>query len=328
MVTIEESKNEQIRFFNHLKAIYSDNVRFPLYIAELLNVGRSAAYGRIAGNIFLSTHELAVLNDKFKVPVKKKYFSNKNPKVGFEITAFGNSYSLLNWMTDILQLFENFAKDPDAHLYYMGSNLHLFYYYSTPNLAAFYIFWLHKYCLNDDSYDMKKFSIKKALELPEVKVAAKLWKVYQKISSTEIWTRYILITTLDKIKEMRRDNIFESEKDYITLSNDIIKVMNSLDRQAEHGHKLDDPKTKYNLYSLELKHESNMAIVKAHDTLHLFDLFNNRTVLMTLDADFCKAQLKDFELKLRKSKPLSTGNRQERHRIINEYKEELSKLLK
>ncbi len=326
MTTVSASQLSQINYFKELKKAHKSKRNFADLIGDLLGIKLSAAYARIRGEQFISYHDMEILNAYFKVPIKDKYFSLKNPRVGFEVTAFGIKYPLYSWMSDLLKLFETYSKDPDAHIYYMGSNLHLFYNFSTPNLAAFYIFWLHKFCLSSPTYKSQKFSIKNALKQPEVPIATKLWKKYQEISSTEIWTRYILITTIDKIKEMRRDKFFESEKDYQVLLQDIFKVMEDLDDQAEVGRKKDYPDAVYNLYSLELKHESNMAIVKAHGSLHLFNLLNNRTILMSMDEDFCGAQLHDFTSKLKNSKPLSTGNRQERHRIMNEYKEEMAKL--
>ncbi len=327
MITIDNIKEEQIEFFNQLEKLSSSPKSFIAEISDLLNIARTAVYARRNGTVFISIYEQALLNEHFAKFYRKKFFSHYTRKVRFEVSSISKHYTVHKWLSDTLQLLTPIAKDPDAHIYYTGANLHLFYNFSTPKLAAFYIYWLHKYILQSPEYQLLPFSWKRMVQTEEVKLATQIWKKYQEISSTEIWTRYILITTLDKIKEMRRDKFFESDKEYKALSEDIIEIMALLDQQAELGHKIDNIHAKYSLFSLESKHESNCAIIKYGHSSSFFDLLNNRTIMMTTDKDFCEAQLREFKQKIKNSKPLSSTNRTERTRILSEYRAELMKAI-
>lgn len=322
----KQARAKQVERFEKIKQSLPSHISIKQVVMGLFNVSESTAYRYTTGITLMVMYEVELLNKAFPEVVSTEARSMATSKITAEISRSGHKkYTIPEQLNDVLKELQMVEKDSQACIYSMSANLSLFYIYSQPQLAAFHFYWLRRSILGSRDYDYKVFDLNEEMNKPEVKLAGEIWNVFQNISSTEIWTKYTVLTYLAKINEVKTAGLFKQEADRQEILDAMLRVMQLLNEQSITGIKNNNKHVHFHLYSNETHNNNNYTIIKMNNKLHFYLLHNIKSVLMCHQQDFCAIEMADFENYLRQGVPLSVNNGQTRKRIMHEYYEAIMK---
>jgi hypothetical protein len=152
----------QINLFNHVKSVLPSNLSLADEIADLLEVSVDSAYRRIRGEKQISFEEIQKLSNHFKISIDK-ILNLKSDSILFSGSYLQHKdFDFLKYLDDnIYKNLAYIASFEQKELIYFSKDIHLFYYCTYPELAAFKFFVWMKTLLQYPAYASEKFSLEK-----------------------------------------------------------------------------------------------------------------------------------------------------------------------
>jgi hypothetical protein len=298
------SDNIQSIFLEQIKSKLKPNTSFADELAELLSISRDSAYRRIRGETILSLDESKLLCLRYGVSLDN-LISGSGSMVSFHYRVVdGINFTFENWLKSILTNLETFAKD-----------IPVFYYFNSPLLGPFKMFFWMSSVLKDESFRSVKFS-PELVPAGLITVGNKIYRLYSETPRIEIWSEETLSVTLRQIEFYHECGFFAEPAYAVRLCDEYLSLVREIRSWATVGYK-GKPEFKFNLYKNDLLIGDNTIFFRMGDKRVTFIPFNTMNILTTADDSFCK-KTEDYLINLTsKSILISTSGEKDRNKFFN-----------
>ena len=321
---MEEGFNVQKKFFNELKAKLPFNLSLANVVADELSISIDSAYRRIRGESDLSLKEFNLLSSKFSVPTDIVFSKSQN-YASFKYRSIQcNHYDLKSYFNSIaeeIKLLEHFGI---KEIIYSALDLPIFYYFIFPKLAAFKIFFWKRSVFEFPKLNDLHFNFN-IIDDNDLERSHNMLKNYLAIPNiTEVWSEDTINATLRQIRFYNEIEIFESKQDIIYILDDLKKVLNHIEKQAEFGYKfypgtdfpINSDKNNFKLYFNKLTLSENMILLKSKYTNKVHLGYNVLNILTTNDEEFFNDAHEFYQKIIKNSTLLSVISERERQRFF------------
>jgi len=322
---MEEGFNVQKRFFQELKTKLPSNLSLANVVADELNVSIDSAYRRIRGESDLSLFEFDLLSSRFDVSTEAVLSKNhKNVLFGYRNINQAN-FDFGSYFQSLIEEIRSLEQYGLKEIIYSALDLPMFYYFLFPKLAAFKLYFWRRNVFNYTKTDEKLY---KFANIPEEELnrSLKMARAYLKIPTTEIWSEETLNSTLRQVDFYYQMGLFETQQEIVDILDDIRKVIDHVQKQAEMGMKFIPGSTimdnvsdqnNFKIYHNEVTLSENVVIVKLEhfNVVHLGH--NVLNILTTSNPQFCDDSINFVDKVIKNSTLISVSAEKERNRFFN-----------
>ena len=316
----------QSLFFEQIRKRLSPHVSFVDELAELLDISRDSAYRRMRGETVLSLDEVKKLSVRFKISVDS-IISPSADSALFQYRAVNNSdFTFKEWLKTIDENLSMLRSFPKGELWYFAKDIPVFYYFNSPLLSAFKMYFWMSSVLRYNEYRNTKFSAS-SVQKELTALGRKIYDQYTSIPRTEIWSEETLNVTLRQI-EFYNDCGFFSDPSYgIQLCDEYAVLLSNIRSWAEIGYK-EKKESTFDLYKNDLLIADNTILFKIGDKRMVFLPYNTLNILSTTHEAFCQ-QADDYLMNLvSKSDKISTSGEKQRNSFFNQMEEKIRRVKK
>lgn len=313
----------QVKFFQHIKTLLPPYKSLVDEISEILDISNDSSYRRIRGEKSIDLDEIKKLSQHFKISLDQQLNLQSDAIIfnGKLNTYTSNNYE--QWLADVHQQLQLVNTFKNRHIYFLIKDIPPFYIFHVPELAAFKHFFWMKSILHYDNLKGKKFSISENIKNDFEEICKNIAKLYNQISSTEIWNLECINSTLRQIEFYQEMHVFASVDDLSIVYNKLIDLINHIEKQAEAGSKFlvgeqaRPESVPYRLFVNELILGDNtfMADLDGHRVTFL-----NHSVLYFVssrDVNFNNAMFDNLDNLIKKSTLISSVGEKERIQFFN-----------
>ena len=313
-------------FLEEIKKRLPQHVSFADELAEVLNISRDSAYRRIRGETVLSLDEVNQICKKFSVSVDT-ILSPSSQMVSFQnrfVTE--DDFTFKKWLESIEGNLDKILSFPEHEMIISAKDIPIFYYFNTPQLAAFKMFFWMKSVLCYHDYHDKTFDValvpKSLLALGE-----RIHDKFTSTSRTELWSEDTIHASLRQIEFYHECSFFSSPDQGGRLCDELLQVMRRVRDWAAQG-KNDTGGKPYNLFKNEILIADNTFLFRMKDRREIFINHNTLNILTTRQQSFC-VQTEHYLLNLlNKATKISGTGERERVRFFNTIEEKIKALKK
>lgn len=318
------TNNIQTAFLEEVKKRLLPNLSLADELAEALHISRDSAYRRIRGETVLSLDEARILSNKYGVSVDS-ILSNTGEMVSFHYRMVDTKhFTFTQWLKSILNNLETLLPYPDKQLIYFAKDIPVFYYFNSPLIGPFKMFFWMNSVLRDEGYRGVKFSpelVPKEL----IALGEKIWKRYTETPKIEIWSDETLNVTLRQIEFYYECGFFADPKYALELCDEYLVIIKEIRTWAAKGYR-EKPEYQFNLYKNDLLIADNTIFFRMGDKRVTFIPYNTMNILTTTHEVFCK-QTEDYLVNLTtKSILISTTGEKDRNKFFNLMEEKIHQL--
>jgi hypothetical protein len=318
------TNNIQTAFLEEVKKRLLPNLSLADELAEALHISRDSAYRRIRGETVLSLDEARILSNKYGVSVDS-ILSNTGEMVSFHYRMVDTkNFTFTQWLRSILNNLETLLPYPDKQLIYFAKDIPVFYYFNSPLIGPFKMFFWMNSVLRDEGYRGVKFSpdlVPKEL----IALGEKIWKRYTETPKIEIWSDETLNVTLRQIEFYYECGFFADPKYAEQLCDEYLVIIKEIRSWAAKGYR-EKPEYQFNLYKNDLLIADNTIFFRMGDKRVTFIPYNTMNILTTTHEVFCK-QTEDYLVNLTtKSILISTTGEKDRNKFFNLMEEKIHHL--
>jgi hypothetical protein len=204
-------KNQQ-QLLEFAKKKAETSTSFVEELADLLNVSTDSAYRRMRGDTDLSFEEAILVVNKYGISLEQVVSSKS---YSFEYLSFNSVSDFVKYLENINQELIAIRK-ADGEVIYQASELPFFYNLGSDYFLAFKFYtWqkYQKYIQNNYVFDMAKICNNQDF-IYFKDLCNKIYRNYQRINCTEIWTDDTLNSTIKQLKYYKDLGVFADASQY------------------------------------------------------------------------------------------------------------------
>lgn len=321
---MEEGINVQRKFFEELKAKLPSNLSMANVVAEELNISIDSAYRRIRGESDLSLQEFDRLTSKYNISTDV-VLSKSNSSVHFDYMSIDSqNFGFENYFNSLTEEIKSMQRHGLKELIYLALDLPLFYYFLFPKLAAFKVYFWERNVFNFPGINNQKFDFN-LISAEEFEKSHKMLRIYQNVPTIEIWSEETLNSTLRQINFYNEMGIFEKRQDILEILEDVKKVVNHIEKQAELGYKfypeselpVNGDKNNFKIYHNEVTLSENVVLIRLNNINVVHIGHNVLNILTTNNQHFFDDTLNFANRVMKNSTLMSVTAEKERKRFFN-----------
>ncbi|MEX1241342.1 MAG: helix-turn-helix domain-containing protein [Cyclobacteriaceae bacterium] len=305
----------QKRFLDELKKVSGRPGSFADEIAQLLGLSTDSIYRRMRGDTVLSLEEVQKLCIHFHFSIDA-LLSPSPERVNFRQRIISHEgYTLFDWIKTLRRNLAMMCDAAEKNILCSGKDIPLLYYFHSPELASFKMYFWMKSMFYYPAYQTGKY---KHSAVPEeyLQVVSDIWEYYSRIDSTEIWTEDCVDVTLNQIEFYHRCGFFEDREEGLHLCEVFRSLLTRVKHWALNGLK-DDRSGKLRLYKNEILLADNTVLFKVNNQRIVFIPHNMIAVISTTHQSYCEQTEKDIRSYVDRSAVLSTTGEKERNIFFN-----------
>jgi hypothetical protein len=314
--------NIQQHLFEVIKSKIPDNFSCPDKIAEILQIGTSAAYRRINGKTAITLDELVILCKQFSIsldeilkytPEKGAFFQLINPAVR------ENYIHYIKQLHDILLELKS-----NGELFFTARDIPIYHFLNFFELLSFKLYAEHISNTSDiSSYDdfcsrLNKDKI--------VKISEQVTDIYKQIPSKEIWTYQSIDLTLRLIEYHQDTGAFANENTILLLLEQLAELVDTIKKYATAGNK-GNMKTPFFMFlcSIDINHDS-MLLRNGDKLIYNIPLFAGNDIVSN-DMSVCDIAEKRINNLMSKSTLISEVSSKERFQFFQTLQNKIADLV-
>jgi hypothetical protein len=224
----------QIYFLNRIKDLIPEQNSFTDELAKVLEISNDSVYRRLRGETLLSVNEIYELCTYYNISFD--LFTHQAKNIAFHYDSLGSSAGFRTYLTSILNDMLQIERAEDKQIIYAAIDVPIFHHFKYPELSAFKMFYWMKAVVNVPALADKKFSINHIS--PEfADIGTKIYEVYCKIPSIEIWTDETINSLIKQIEFYWDSGNFDTQEDALKVCEQAKLEIETLNKQAEISHK-------------------------------------------------------------------------------------------
>lgn len=331
---ISDSDRLQSILFDRIKDILPDKKGLPAEIADLLDIGINAAYGRINGKTPLKFSEVVTIATHFQQSLDE-LVGDINPGIVpfFPSSLQQKAPGMASYLKGLKEIMKELLEDQATGIIIASKDLPTFQLFQFPELLQFKMFFWRKTMFDDPSLRSEKFSLGFNSHERETTngLCLDIARMYAQLDSTEVWTAELVYGLVKQIRYYHELGQFETSDDSLKLLVQAEDMVNFLQKMAEEGKKLlvDNPNYKggaYDLYRQDLIVNDNVISLILNNQVRTFHVYNSIEYLHTghqIYGNQVRAWLENLP---KRSVAISTFNEKSRVMYFNELRSQLKKL--
>ena len=315
--------NLQSKVIDHIvKGRVHDNTPVVREIADVLSISLDSAYRRLRGDTDLTANELEKLCVHYSISIDS--LLNQNAEMvsftfrGTNTQPFSYSHYLEMMIRD-LQRLEEYKQ---TRIIYDAKDIPIFYHFVFPELAEFKgLFWEKTVYQNTSS--KKKYFCLDSLDERNIDMGNKIFQLYCKIASIEIWNDEVLNSLLSQIRYYHESGFIQSRAVTEKLLTKVLELIDHLEYQAESGSKMpagnrhDTTDGNFQLYYNEVVIGYNSLLLEYDEKREFHIGHNIINTLICNNKDFCDFTYEQKRKMLGHSILISTTAGKERTKFFN-----------
>jgi hypothetical protein len=318
----------QQELFKVLKSKIPGHLSAADEIAKILAISADSAYRRMRGEKPVSLEEVSKLCSHFKISVDQLMNIQTNAFLFFGKNVNSKSFSINEYLGTMLEYMNFMHNFKSKELFYMCKDIPIFHHFHFRDLAAFkYYFWM-KSLLHFPEFNNRKFSLD---EYPNqtFEMGCKNLKLYNEMTSYELWNFESLNSTLRQIEFYHDSNLFVSDAEAARVYDALENFIDHLQKQAELGYKFDaddasmKPLGGFKMYFNEIVTLDNSILAVLDESKVAFQNHTVVNFMMTRDMPFCNHMHETVQMLMRKSTLISSVSEKERLRFFKRMREKV-----
>lgn len=318
----------QLHFFDLIRQHLPAYISMVHEVAEVLEISYDSAYRRLRGEKELSMDELKKLSTIYNISIDTLFNIDRKDTLfnTFTLSHTDGFEQLLKLISDQLARIQ---VSDFRELIMVSRDLPIFYFFNFPALAAFKLLFWRKILVNntlsrDVSFDLAN------VPADYLAIGNQMLNLYLKIPSVEIWNQETFTRIMQQIAFCSVSGFFRNKQDAVILFEDLTRLINNLQIQAELGAKclpenLENTvgEAQFNVYTNEIMIIDNIAFAKTGDKETAFLTYNSMDVLVTHDPLFCGMIQSTLARILKTGNHISGTSALERNRFFSQIYEKL-----
>lgn len=316
----------QSLFFEQIRRIVPSHVSFVDELAEILDISRDSAYRRMRGETVLSLDEVKKLCNRYRISVDSIISPTTDIALFQYQTVHKDGLSFKEWLKTIfdkLNLLRNFK---GAELWYFAKDIPVFYYFNSPLLSSFKMYFWMSAVLRYEEFRNSKFH---AEIVPDelITLGQKIYDHYTSIRRTEIWSEETLNVTLRQIEFYYDCGFFTESSCPVQLCDEYSRLLKNIRSWAEAGYK-DQKESEFDLYKNDLLIADNTILFKMAEKRMVFIPYNTLNILSTSNEAFCRQTDDYLKNLISKSEKISTTGEKQRNAFFNKMEDKIASVKK
>lgn len=281
--------NIQQSFFQSCKE-KSKASHFAQEVADLLHINPDAAYRRIRGTTALTLDEIVIISRFYHVSFDTS-MTFQSKMVPFQFNAmFKDKFHIIEYLTGIAGALQNMATKKSGHISMTAMDLPYFRQFGYKSLSRFKLFFWQRSVLNLESHRHKKFDSDEVIEDYE-DIVDLINLYYHGVPSYEIWAPETMESTIKQVQYYVDSGLFESERDFENICDDLEDLLDKLEREAETGKKtiLNEHgsfTSSFKMYQSDIFISNNCVQASIGNEVYTYITFNSFNHLMTYAPEF------------------------------------------
>lgn len=313
----------QQEFITRLKEALPANKSLVDELSDILKVSNDSAYRRIRGETALTIDEVSKLCAYYRIPFDH-FVQGESGKssVTFQYSHLSSDFMRFDeYLSSLLHQMEIIRKTDPKEIIWCAEDVPIFHHFRHPKLSAFKLFYWSKSILSAPEYEDIKFnaSLMPATALEKVK---RIYDLYQKIPSIEIWTEDTLNSTLKQVEYYAESGSFETKDDAKEIVSEIELMIKSIERQVAKSIKFtgDVPapgdNVEFKLYFSDLMVGTNSILITAGSSKVCYLSINTFNSMATTNSGFNEENDRWVKNIIRKSTLLSGVSEKQRMKFF------------
>ncbi len=319
---MNQEPNLQQVLFQQIKAKIPENLSFVHEIADLLEISYDSAYRRIRGEKELSMEELYRLSHRFNISLDALLGIQANNVVFQKHALDAGNYDIKDWLSTILEDIRRIHKAREKEIIYAAKDPPIFHYFQFPEIAAFKLFFWEKTIFDFPELEDKMFRLED-VNTEIVEIGNEILRSAIKVPTIEIWNEDTCRTLMRQIEYYWISGYFEKKDDVANMFDKFEKWVRHVQKQADHGFKFpygqpaEGIENSFVMYVNDVVLNDNTIIARIGDIVTTYITFNQISLLVTQDPDFCGDVEQYLRQLMKKSNMISVSGERERNRFFN-----------
>lgn len=291
-------------------------------VSGILHISADSAYRRIRGETPLVLEEAKLLCDHFQLSLDQLLNSKKSSTVFQTIRINKDEDAFENYLTEILSNLKIISQHPNSEIIYLTKDIPIFDNFVSPVQFAFrYYFWMRS-IVQHPAFSNQGFS-PGCLTPKVIALGTELLKLYNSVSSTEIWNTECINSAIFQIEYCREAGLFSSGSDIKQVYESLEETIEHLRLQAEYGAKFskgENPEVKKNnlkLFYNRIVLGDNTILVLTGESKSLYLNYDVLNYMNTTDRNFCDETHNVLQNLMRRSTLISNTSEKQRNIFFN-----------
>jgi hypothetical protein len=319
---------------NSIQSVFLERVRSALPphvaladdLADILSISRDSAYRRLRGDTVLSLDEVSAICKHFKLSLDE-ILSPSTEIVSFQnrfVTE--NGFDFEKWLKSIERDLDMLHAVPETRMIISAKDVPLLYYFKTPELCAFKMFFWMKSILRYRTFQTENFRpelVSKEL----LTLGKRIHDKFVAVPRTELWSDDTIHASLRQIEFYYECGFFNSPLQAHRLCDEMILMIQEIRDQAAAG-AMANGNANFQLYKNEILIADNTFLFKMGDKYAVFINHNTLNVLSTTQTSFCAQTENYLQNLLNKATKISGTGEKERVKFFNRIEDKINSLKK
>ncbi len=259
-------------------------------LADLLGINLDAAYRRMRGVTALTFDEIKKICQHFNLSFDSIInYQGKLVPVQFN-SMFHPQFKIMDYLKNMSQEIKRLSSKKDSSMILTAMDLPFFRQFGFPVLTHFKLFFWQRSVLNMDEFKHKKFDWTE-IEDEYREITESIYHSYHGVNSIEIWAPESLDSTLKQIRYFIESGLFKSKQSAYEICDDIDRLLNKLENEAERGLKytvVDGTKisSSFKIYQSDMFMSNNCIQAELDGKKYTYVSFNSFNSLMSFSPNF------------------------------------------
>lgn len=329
-----KASNIQIIFLKRIEDLLDSSTSLVHELSDLLNLSTDSSYRRIRGETVLSLEEIILLCKHFNI----SFDAFSQAETGMVTFAYKGIDSqpdnLLDYLKDVYEDLLKISSVPDSQIIYACQDIPVFYHYKHQKIAEFKFFYWMRSIMNVLDLEIQKYN-PELINQEIFNVSAKIYELYSKVNSTEIWTDTTISSTLKQIGFYWESGIFNSKEEALEVCNSLRNEIIEIQKQAEICHKISvtnqedsDGNNNYRLYFSEIEITNNCVLVKLGNLKAVYLSHFSFYTMKTRNDIYCSKTEEWLNQLMKKTTLISGVAEKTRYQFFNRALKSIDELVK
>lgn len=313
----------QQEFITRLKQTLPANKSLVDELSDILKVSNDSAYRRIRGETALTIDEVSKLCAHYRIPFD--HFAQGDSgksSVTFQYNHLSSDFTRFEeYLSGLIAHMDSIRKTEPKEIIWCAEDVPIFHHFRFPKLSAFKLFYWSKSILNAPEYEDHKFN-PNLMPASSMEKVRKIYDLYNKIPSIEIWTEDTLNSTLKQVEYYSESGLFATAQDAKDVLDEVEQMIKSLERQVAKSIKFTGEapaagdNVEFKLYCSDLMVGTNTILITAGSSKVCYLSINTFNSMATTNPGFHEENDRWVKNIIRKSTLISGVSEKQRMKFF------------
>ncbi|MBK9271063.1 MAG: helix-turn-helix transcriptional regulator [Saprospiraceae bacterium] len=309
---------------------YAGKKDFVDDIAELLHLQKSSVYKKIKGESSLSPDDIAKLGKHYQLSLDD-LLGLQQDRIYFDFPALNGEVK--NVMDYLIPIEYNIKRVQmiQPTIYYTSREIPIFYYYTSPKLAAFKFHVFYNINWRDEKFKMTSFDLKEyEFNQDYLNILKSISDIYMGLNSIEVWNVTVFDNTLNQIRYFLESGLMHHAEDALRLHDELLALVEKLQECCELETKRPFGKQLKNqgslsLFNNEIAFTGNLIYVKSNSIRTVYTTFDNPNFLNSFNPRLCDYTEKWLHRIISNSIHITGGNTRDKNQFFLKISEKIER---